>query len=118
MAAIDELKEIGLKVFQADSPDASPIDLSIADEEDNVAWIWGSAHDLEWECNHPSEFIEYDDDETVGECALCGATCQWHKEAIDDEGHIGRVPHEWTPPHRLKGILGRLIDENYKVNPF
>ena len=111
MSAIDELKDMGYTLFESEAPDRQKYDFSISDGEDNVAWIWGDDHDLDYECNHPSECIDYYDDETVGECILCGSHCMWHKEAVDNEGHIGREPHEWYPRRDVGGVLKKLVDE-------
>lgn len=108
----DELAEYGLKIRYNDADNREPIDLSIEDGEDNVAWLWGAnPHDVEWECNHP--VVEYEDDETQGECAICGSYCDWHTEGCADEsgdGYIERVPHNWYPRKSAGGILGEIID--------
>lgn len=124
-----ELEDYGLKIRYSDSDDREPIDLSIEDNEDNVAWVWGSEpfHDVEWECNHPDECIEYDDDETVGECLLCGSHCDWHYEnEVVSEGHdesgnytcktsSNRKPHNWYPRKSAGGIIGEIIDYYKRV---
>lgn len=128
----DKLKEYGLKVYwnrqegrNSDDPDDYlPIDFNIDDGTDNVAWIWGSMpDDVEVECNHPEECIEFGDDEDQGECKLCGATCDWHweKEWLDeghgeDGGCIGhgvqtRYIDEWYYPKRSKGLIGEYLKE-------
>lgn len=115
----EELKEYGFNVRWSDDPDREPIDFSIEDGEDNIAWVWGSNpfSDVQIECNHPSECVIFDDDEPVGECAICGATCDCHYEA--DEGNVedyywsGRtlVPHEWYPPKKIGGIVGKYLEQ-------
>ena len=115
----NELKEYGLKVRHSEDSDREPIDFSIEDGEDNIAWVWGSDpwNDVQIECNHPRECVIFDDDEPVGECAICGATCDCHYEA--DEGNVedyswsGRtlVPHEWYPPKKIGGIVGKYLKE-------
>lgn len=112
---IDEkLADFGLKIRYNDAKDREPIDLSIEDGEDNVAWVWGSEpfHDIEWECNHPNECIEYEDDETQGECLLCGSWCDWHEEVSADDGYTikERIPHTWYPRQTAGGIIGEIID--------
>lgn len=109
---MDKLKEYELKVRWSDNPDASPIDFSIEDDEDNVCWVWGnSVDDVEVECDHP--VIEYDDDETVGECPVCGATCDWHWVVSADDGYEikERVPHGWHRPEKVSGIVKEILDE-------
>ena len=117
MSAIDELKDMGYTLFESEAPDRQKYDFSISDGEDNVAWIWGDDHDLDYECNHPSDCIEYDDDEPVGECILCGSHCSCHY--VLDEGNVedyhwsGRelVPNEWCLRHDVGGLLKKLVDE-------
>ena len=114
----EELKEYG-KFFmrESDSPDREPIDFSIEDGHDNVAWVWGSEpfHDIQVECNHPGEFVQFDDDEPVGWCDLCGASCDCHYELdtgnVEDYYWSGRrlVPHSWTMPDKPGGIIGKYI---------
>lgn len=108
---MEELKEYGLEIRWADWQDHEPIDFDISDGNENVAWVWGKDEDdLEWECNHP--FVEYDDDESVGECPVCGATCDWHWED-DGEGHKERVPHQWH--YQYGGIIKKIIEEKSNV---
>lgn len=112
----DKLKEYGLKIRWSDNPDASPIDFSIEDDQDNVCWVCGnSIDDVEVECDHPA--VEYDDDETVGECPVCGATCDCHYEAdagnVEDFYWSGRrlVPTAWTMPKQPGGVIGKYLKE-------
>ena len=58
-----------------------------------------------------------------GECAICGATCDWHYEKeVVNEGHDEdgnytcqvekeRVPHEWYFPKKIGGIVGKYLKE-------
>ena len=118
----DKLAEYDLKVRYNDAPDAEPIDWIIYDDEDNVAFVWGSEpwNDVQVECDHPSQCVEFDDDEPVGSCALCGATCETHYEA--DEGNVedyhwsGRrlVPTSWTMPNKPGGIIGDYLKDLQK----
>lgn len=109
----EELKEYGLHVRWSDNPDREPIDFSIEDDNDNIAWVWGSEpwNDVQVECNHPHELIEFDDDETVGECILCGATCDWHYQTSADDGYTikERIPHEWYSPKKIGGVIGKYL---------
>lgn len=112
MKVIDELKDMGYTIYESDAPDREPVDFSLSDEEDNVAWVWGAnPNDVEYECNHPE--VEYDDDETVGECVLCGSTCDWHYEASADCGYTIReqVPHEWYLRRDVGGLIGEYLKE-------
>ena len=107
---IKKLKDMGLTYRESDVPDRMKVDFAIEDGNDNVCWCWGkSADDLEVECDHP--VVEYDDDETVGECVLCGDTCDWHYETNYDDGYKAsdRVPHAWHRAEKLGGILGRYF---------
>ena len=112
---MDKLKEYGLKIRWSDNPDASPIDFSIEDDQDNVCWVWGnSIDDIEVECDHP--VVEYDDDETVGECPVCGATCDWHWQMSADDGYTikERVPHSWHKPEKPMGVVKDILNKMEK----
>ena len=37
-----KFKDLGLFVVWSDAKDRQPIDFSIADEDDNIAWVWGA----------------------------------------------------------------------------
>ena len=105
-----ELKDYGLYYRESDHPDRKAIDFSIDDGEDNVCWVWGnSADDIEWECDHPA--VEYDDDESVGECVVCGATCDWHWDISADDGYIvkDRVPYCWHRADKVGGLIKKYI---------
>ena len=113
----DVLKEAGLRVRESDNPDRLAVDFSIEDENDNVAWVWGTPEDYEVECDHG--IVEYDDDEHVGECLICGATCDWHFE--EDNGNVGdyywngkyKVPHSWHYEKDRGGIIKQYVKEVY-----
>lgn len=110
------LDELELEYRESDAPDRLQIDFTITDEEENVAWVWGDAKEVEWECNHPR--VEYDDDETVGECLVCGAVCDWHYEPYVDGDIVGaeRRPHEWYRPDHVGGAIADIINELKKEN--
>ena len=132
----EKLKEFGLRVYhkeyqpKTDDPDeyTEPIDFSIDDGTDNVAWVWGSEpwHDVEIECNHPEECIEWGDDDECGECLLCGDQCTWRwveeteYDGTDDNGNIEysksgyRDIAEWHHTDS-KGIIGEYLKELQKV---
>lgn len=112
-------EEYGLTIYESEAPDRLPVDFSIDDGCDNVAWAWGDADDYEVECDHA--VVDYGDDDERGECLVCGATCDWHYEKdVVNEGHDEdgnyycqegeeRVPHEW---HRGSGgIIKQYINE-------
>ena len=117
---MDELKENDLRVEWSEAEDREPIDFDIRDTktDERYATVWGSEpfNDVQADCEHPEHMIEYDDDEHVGECLLCGSTCFWHNEV--DDGNVEdyhwhssrRVPHEWTGDCK-GGIIGKLIEK-------
>lgn len=111
-----ELKDYGLYFKENDDPNRDNIDFAIGDKEDNVCWVWGETPDnVDWECNHP--IVEFDDDEPVGECLLCGSHCDCHYEAdignVEDYAWSGRrlVPHEWYTRTQIGGLVGKYLEE-------
>lgn len=105
----EALKEYDLHVEHSEAKDREPIDFEIRDDRGELyATVWGSEpwDDVQIDCEH--DFVEYDDDETVGECPICGATCYWHNED-DGEGHVERIPHEWIRPDKIGGIVGKHL---------
>lgn len=104
-----ELAEYGLHVEYSEAADREPIDFEIRNKQGELfATVWGSEpwHDVQIDCNH--DIVEYEDDETVGECVLCGETCFWHWED-NGEGHRTQVPHEWHTTGKVGGIIGREL---------
>lgn len=120
----DKLKEYGLHLRELDSPERLPIDFYIEDDEDNICWVWGAdAGSVDIECNHPTECIEYGDDDEQGECKLCGAKCDWHwvHDVVDDgydadgeyyakEGEVREIT-DWYYPKKVGGIVGRYLKQ-------
>ena len=109
----NELKEYDLHVEHSEAIDREPIDFEIRDKDGKLyATVWGSNpfNDVQTDCNH--DFVEYDDDETVGECPICGATCNWHWQVSADDGYMikERIPHEWEIPKEIGGIVGRYLE--------
>lgn len=105
----EALKEYDLHVEYSEAEDKKPIDFEIRDNHGELyATVWGSEpfYDVQIDCDHPA--VEYDDDETVGECPICGATCDWHKED-NGEGYQERVPHEWYAQRKPGGLIGKYI---------
>lgn len=112
----DGFKSYGLHLIENDDPDRENIDFYVECEGDNVAYVWGDTKDnVEWECNHP--IVNYDDDEPVGECLLCGCACDCHYEPdignVEDYSWSGRrlVPHEWYPRRDIGGLIGEYLSE-------
>lgn len=96
--------------------DTCAIDFEVRDAESDslLATVWGdSLDDLQVDCEHTD--IEYDDDETVGECLICGDTCNWHTqiEVVDGYTTKERVPHEWLG-EKLGGFIKEYLDKEYK----
>lgn len=119
----EELGKYGLRIRWSDSPEREPIDFSIENDEDNVVWVWGSEpfSDVQIECNHPEECVQFGDDDEQGECAICGAKCDWQwtddvvDEGHDEDGayfaHVGEVRQitEWYYPKKFGGIVGKYL---------
>ena len=105
-----ELELYGLHPEYSEAPDREPIDFEIRSvkTDELYATVWGSEpyNDVQIDCEH--DLVEYDDDETVGECVLCGANCDWHYED-DGEGHRRKVPHQWYAPKAIGGVVGREL---------
>lgn len=107
----DKLKEYGLNLRESDNPDRYEVDFNIEDDEDNVAWVWGyGLNDVEFECNHPYQCIDFGDGEEQCECLLCGSFGDYHYEE-DDEGHKVPEPHEWYPRRNVSGLIKEYIEE-------
>ena len=109
----DRLKEYDLHVEWSEAEDKEAIDFEIRDNHDELyATVWGSEpfNDVQIDCEH---IAEYDDDETVGECPICGALCYWHWQESADDGYTikERVPHNWIRPNKIGGIVGRHLKE-------
>lgn len=109
---LEELKTYGLALVENNDEPHEPIDFVIKDGNDGVAAVWGNKpSDVDWECSHPYQCIEFGDDrEEQGECLLCGSYCDWHGVA-DDEGHKAPEPHEWYPRRDIGGIIGKYLKE-------
>lgn len=120
--ADERLKQYGLNVRESDNPDREPVDFTIEDGEDNVAWVYGKRYELNWECSHPVE-PTWDGDE--GRCPVCGAECEWHWEKqVVDEGHDEegnytckeaevRVVDGWEDPLKVRGLIYDYYKEAY-----
>lgn len=109
-----ELKQYDLRMRESDSEDREPIDFAIEDDNDNVCWVWGSEPwtDIQVECDHPYQCIDWGDDDEMGECELCGAQCHWHWEYNYDNGYKAgeRVIHGWErPDKKIGGLVGKYI---------
>lgn len=108
-----ELKEYDLHVEYNDAQDREPIDFEIRDMDgDLCATVWGSEpfNDIQCECEHPYQCIDFGDGEEQGECLLCGAMCDYHY-VIEEDGHKVPEPHEWYAPKRIGGVIGDYLKE-------
>ena len=122
--AIEQLKDYGMRIEHSEAPDREPIDFEIRDikTDELYATVWGSEpwRDVQIDCEHPSGFVEYEDDETVGECPICGATCDWHWSP-DGEGHSYHEPHDWhkpseeSAPYDIGGMVKTYLKEMQEV---
>ena len=112
----EELKKYGLAIRESDDPERQLVDFAVEDGDDNVAWVWGdSLNDVDWECDHPYQCIEFGDGTEQGECLLCGSYCDYHYEE-DDEGHKVPEPHEWYPRRDVGGLIGSYLKEMQAKN--
>ena len=120
----NELKKFGLVKYESEADDREPIDFSISDAVDNVAWVYGSEPwtDVSIECDHPSEAIEWGDDDECGECLLCGSQCSWRwveddeYDGVDEYGYVQssksgyREIGEWHTTDN-KGLIGKYLKQ-------
>lgn len=107
----EELKKYGLNLRESDDPGRYVVDFNVEDDEDNIAWVWGyGLNDVEFECNHPHQCIDFGDGEEQCECLLCGSFGDYHYEE-DDEGHKVPEAHEWYPRYNPGGIIDKYLKE-------
>lgn len=112
----EALKEYYLYAVENNSKDREPIDFVIRDKEKVWTEVRGdkpstSRNDVEVECEHPA--VEFDDDEHVGECPICGAWAYWHWEESADDGYTikDKVVDTWEYPDEIGGIVGEHLKE-------
>lgn len=109
----EELKEYDLHIVESEKEDRCPVDFEIRDNYNTFcAEVWGDdASDIQIVCEHPT--VEFDDDETVGECPVCGATCTWHWDISADDWYVvkDRMVDSWERPDRIGGIVGKYIKD-------
>ncbi len=113
----EKLKELGLHAEHSEAEDREPIDFEIRNEVDELcATVWGSNpfNDVQIDCNHPGEAIDYnyDKEHHQGRCEICGAWCDVAYHA-DWDGYKISEPFvvEWYQPNRIGGIVGDYIQE-------
>lgn len=113
---LDKLKDYGLNLRESDDPERDLVDFTIEDGEDNVAWVWGNdVNDVDWECNHPYQCIDFGDGKEQGECLICGSYCDYHYEE-DDQGNKVPEPHEWYPRRNVSGLIREYLEELREKN--
>lgn len=113
------MENLNFKHRPTNLPDTYPIDFEVRTHSTDtlLATVWGEEKDqTEVDCSHPEEYVEYDD-ETLGECLLCGDHCDWHWQADYDEctktNFKYREPHHWHGD-KLGGIIKDYLDKEYK----
>ena len=113
MKAEKELENYGIKIFQSKNDDRYLIDFILEDKDtgDEYATVWGyGLNDVEFECNHPYECVEFGDDDEQGQCMLCGSYCDWRR--VPDEDTPGYPePTEWYPRRNAGGLIKEYLDE-------
>lgn len=129
----EKLKEYSLKLYRkdivrhdsSDPDDYCEIDFTIENDDGVVAEVWGNdpAKDIEVQCEHPYECVEFSRDDVQGECLLCGARCDYHWiDEVVDEGYeedgkyfarTGKVREitEWHMPDKVGGLIGKYLEE-------
>lgn len=108
---LDKLKGYGLTFVENDDESREPIDFIIKEDNDGVAAVWGNKpDDVDFECSHPYQCIDFGDGEEQCECLLCGSFGDYHYEE-DDEGHKVPEPHEWYPRRDVGGLIGEYLEE-------
>lgn len=108
---LDELKDYGLTFVENDDESRECIDFIIKEDNDGVVAVWGNKpDDVDFECSHPYQCIDFGDGEEQCECLLCGSFGDYHYEE-DDEGHKVPEPHEWYPRRDVGGLIGEYLKE-------
>ena len=109
----DALAKYDLHIVESKDKDRLKIDFKIFDDYDTFcAEVFGdSPDDVEIVCEHPA--VEFDDDEYVGECPLCGACATWHWHESADDGYTIReqAVDSWDNQNVPGGILGEYLKE-------
>lgn len=106
-----DLEELGMHVEYSEAQDREPIDFEVRNDRDDLcATVWGSDpfDDVQVDCEHDA--VEFSDDDTVGECALCGAVCNWHWEVTSDGDTVmkERFIDGWDKPS-IGGVIGKEL---------
>lgn len=108
---LDKLKGYGLTFVENDDESREPIDFIIKEDNDGVAAVWGNKpDDVDFECSHPYQCIDFGDGEEQCECTLCGSFGDYHYDK-DEEGHDVPEPHDWYPRRDVGGLIGEYLEE-------
>lgn len=108
---LDELKDYELTFVENDDESRELIDFIIKEDNDGVAAVWGNKpDDVDFECSHPYQCIDFGDGEEQCECLLCGSFGDYHYDK-DEEGHDVPEPHEWYPRRDAGGLIGKYLKE-------
>ena len=109
----EALKEYDLHMVESKEPDRRKIDFKIFDRHNTFcAEVSGdNPDDVEIDCEHPE--VEFDDDEHVGECPICGAWATWHWGEYGEDGRVYKeqVVDTWDYQNVPGGILGKYLKE-------
>lgn len=104
-----KLEEYGLEFKESVDPNRQLVDFSIKEDEDEVFSCWGDRiDDVDWECQHPYQCVDFGDGEEQCECSLCGSFGDYHYEE-DDEGNKVPEPHDWYPRRSVGGLVGEYL---------
>lgn len=103
-----------------DDLDFYPVDFVVRDAHDEpLAWVWGSKEGgVEVECSHKPRFTDEDE---RGWCPICGATCDWHYESVDEDGQLlkERVISEWYVSDKDLAkedtVISKTLEEQYGI---
>lgn len=112
----EALNGYDLHIVQSNKEDRRKIDFKILDDRGEFcAEVFGNnPDDVEIVCEHPA--VEFDDDEHVGECPICGAWATWHWEMSADDGYTVKDKYidSWDYQNVPGGIIGKYLEELQK----
>lgn len=103
--------EYGLLISQNEAPNRLSIDFEVQDKDGEIyAGVWGDeADNVEWDCKHPYQCIEFGNDiEEQGQCSLCGSYCDWHY-VEEEDGSKSKEAHNWYPRRDVGGMIEEYI---------
>lgn len=121
-----ELEILNLTIEHSEADDREPIDFDVRDKEtdERYATVWGShpTDDIQWDCEHPEELIEFSDEDERAECPICGATFDWGYTPDVDEGRDKdgnytareievRTLGECHEAEKPSGLIGKVLKD-------